>query len=131
MSKYSLPNTKISATIMEFGKGVLNALPADYSQVEMEDAMLTIITVWNAMVLDPWHNTDKNEKMVLDALSQAPKEGQLQVKRLIKRKKTKFSDDIRAVGDHWIREEQGDFIFGCEARLDIERISLNEDSLKH
>ena len=57
----------------------------------------------------------ENEKMVLDALSQAPKEGQLQVKRLIKRKKTKFSDDIRAVGDHWIREEQGDFIFGCEA----------------
>ena len=40
MSKYSLPNTKISATIMEFGKGVLNALPADYSQSEMEDAML-------------------------------------------------------------------------------------------
>ena len=38
MSKYSLPNTKISATIMEFGKGVLNALPADYSQAEMEDA---------------------------------------------------------------------------------------------
>jgi len=27
--------------------------------------------------------------------------------------------------------QQGDFIFGCEARLDIERISLNEDSLKH
>jgi len=67
------------------------------SQSEMEDAMLTIITVWNAIVLDTWHNTDKNEKKVLDALSQAPKEGQLQVKRLIKRKKTKFSDDIRAV----------------------------------
>ena len=47
---------------MEFGKGVLNALPADYSQSEMEDAMLTIITVWNAIVLDTWHNTDKNEK---------------------------------------------------------------------
>ena len=47
---------------MEFGKGVLNALPADYSQAEMEDAMLTIITVWNAIVLDTWHNTDKNEK---------------------------------------------------------------------
>ena len=54
---------------MEFGKGVLNALPADYSQAEMEDAMLTIITVWNAIVLDTWHNTDKNENMVLDRLS--------------------------------------------------------------
>ena len=30
---------------MEFGKGVLNALPADYSQAEMEDAMLTIIVL--------------------------------------------------------------------------------------
>tara|TARA_B100000446_G_scaffold75777_1_gene71666 strand:+ start:172 stop:522 length:351 start_codon:yes stop_codon:yes gene_type:complete len=116
---------------MEFGKGVLNALPADYSQSEMEDAMLTIITVWNAIVLDTWYNTNRNEKMVLDALCKAPKEDQLQVKRLIKRKKTKFSDDIRAVGEHWIREEQGEFIFGCEARLDIERISLVEDSLKH
>ena len=52
---------------MEFGKGVLNALPADYSQAEMEDAMLTIITV-KCHCIGHLAQHRQNEKMVLDAL---------------------------------------------------------------
>jgi hypothetical protein len=53
------------------------------------------------------------------------REGLLTVKRLIKRKKTKFANDLRAVGEHWVREESdGGLIFGCEARANIENIEL-------
>ena len=97
----------------------------------MENAMQLIITVWNSLVLDAWHKTDANEKRLLETISREPKMVQLEIKRLIKRKKKKFADDIRAVGEHWIREEQGEYIFGCEARLDIEKMPVHEDSPKH
>ena len=52
-------------------------------------------------------------------------------KRLLKHKKKKFSDDIRAVGEHLIREKQEEYIFGCEARLDLEKMPMHEDNPKH
>ncbi|MEC8375482.1 MAG: hypothetical protein VX078_11830, partial [Pseudomonadota bacterium] len=52
-------------------------------------------------------------------------------KRLLKHKKKKFSDDIRAVGEHLIREKQEEYIFGCEARLDMEKMPMHEDNPKH
>lgn len=95
-----LPNTKISATIMAFGESLLNALPYDHSQAEMEDAILIIITVWNSVVLDAWHKSDENERRLLHTIVNEPKPVQLEFKRLIKRKKKKFAGDIRAVGHH-------------------------------
>ena len=50
----------------------------------------------------------------------APKNVKLEMKRLIKRKKTKFANDPRAVGDFWVRESSGEITFGCEARLNVE-----------
>lgn len=126
-----LLDTKISGTITEFGKGVINALPYAHSRQDMENAMRLIITVWNSIVLDTWHKTDANEKRLLDTITSEPKPVQLEIKRLIKRKKKKFANDIRAVGNHWIREEQGEFIFGCEARLNVENIPGDENIPKH
>lgn len=108
-----LPNTKISGTIMEFGRGLINTLPQDHSRQELEAAMKIIITVWNSLVLDKWQNSNKNEAMLLETIANEPKLVQLEFKRLIKRKKKKFADDSRAVGEHWIREERGEYIFGC------------------
>ena len=87
-------------------------------------ALGSSLRIGNVYAIEPFLTVKDGSGHVVDGKTKT-------IYMLIKRKKTKFSDDIRAVGDHWIREEQGDFIFGCEARLDIERISLNEDSLKH
>jgi hypothetical protein len=61
---------------------------------------------------------------VLEALATEP-DTLLTVKRLIKRKKKKFSHDLRAVGDYWVREESdGGLIFGCTAHINIEKMDL-------
>ena len=115
-----IPNTKISQTILEFGKAIIYQLPDDSTKEEFEAAITIVITVWNTLVIDAWHKTDKHERELLEKLEAEPKQAKLEVKRLIKRKKTKFSTDLRAVGNHWIREQDGEYMFGCEARGDVE-----------
>jgi hypothetical protein len=119
------PNTKISVTIATFGKALVNQLPPDFTKEELEEVMSVVITVWNAVTFDAWNKTNEQETLVLTTLG-AEREGLLTVKRLIKRKKTKFAHDLRAVGEHWVREESdGGLIFGCEARANIENIQLS------
>lgn len=115
-----IPNTKISATILEFGKAIISELPSDFSEAEFEAAITLVITAWNAVVMDSWENSDRYESELLSALKSAPKEAQVQMIRLIKRKKNKFSLDPRGVGNHWITEKNGDLVFGCDARLNVE-----------
>jgi hypothetical protein len=118
------PNTRISLTITTFGQSLINQLPHDYNQEELEAVMAIVITVWNAVTIDAWNKTTEQETLVLTTLG-TEREGLLTVKRLIKRKKTKFANDLRAVGEHWVREESdGGLIFGCEARANIENIEL-------
>ena len=113
-------NTKISQTILEFGKHVILQLPDDHTKEEFESVIIIVISVWNAVVLDEWNKTNRFERILLSTIESAPKEAQIEIKRLLRRKKKKYGSDPRAVGDHWIREQNGEFIFGCEARLDVE-----------
>ena len=117
-----IPNTKISETILKFGKSLILSLPDDATKEEYEAAIALIITAWNAVVIDSWNKNSAFETQVLATLPSLPIEGQIEMKRLLKRKKKKFSTDLRAVGKHWVREENGQFIFGCEARLGVENI---------
>ncbi len=114
-----IPNTKISETILEFGKSLILELPAEHSKEEFEAVMTIVITTWNAVVMDVWKKINKYESELLSTIQAAPKEVQIKIKRLIKRKKSKFKfgSDPRAVGNHWIREQDGELVFGCEARL--------------
>lgn len=91
--------------------------------------MRVIIAVWNAVVLDDWNKSDKFEKELLLTMKDQPREMQIIIKRLIKRKKKKFENDPRAVGDHWVKEKHGEFVFGCEARLDLEKVAT--EGLSH
>ena len=115
-----IPNTKISETIIEFGRPVLSQLPPNPTKDEYETAIGIILTVWNAAVVDLWNDTSSNEKSILEELEVADKKAWLEVKRLFKRKKTKFGSDPRGVGEHWLREQDGEFVFGCDARLNVE-----------
>ena len=114
-----IPNTKISQTILEFGKSVILQLPDNHSKKEFESAITIVITAWNAVVMDWWNKSSRFEAELLSTLENAPKEAQIEIKRLLKRKKIKYGSDLRAVGHHWVREQNGEFLFGCEARLSI------------
>ncbi len=120
-----VPTTKISQTLLEFGKDLILSLPENHSKEEFEATMRVVISTWNAVVIDSWNKNNEGEKQLLKALDEVPKEVMIFIKRLLKRKKTKYSSDPRAVGDYWVREENGEFIFGCEARIDIEKIQAS------
>lgn len=117
-----IPNTKISQTILEFGKSVILQLPDDHTKEEFESVILIVITAWNALVMDGWNKSNRLETELLSAMENSPKEAQIEIKRLLKRKKKKYGSDPRAVGRHWVREQNSEFIFGCEARLNIENV---------
>ncbi|MEZ8695220.1 hypothetical protein AB6D15_23655 [Vibrio splendidus] len=121
-----IPNTKISQTILEFGKSVILQLPGDHTKEEFEAMLSIVITTWNSVVIDAWNKTDKYERELIERLEYAPKQVKIDVKRLIKRKKSKFSADLRAVGNHWVREKNGEYIFGCEARGNVENFPAKE-----
>ena len=117
-----IPVRKISETILDFGSAVFHFLPEDASKIEFEASARVVVCVWNAVVVDEWNKTDKNEKTLLLTLDEEPKEMQLIVKRLIKRKKKKFSNDLRGVGHYEIIDRSGELIFRAEARGDIEKM---------
>ena len=56
-----IPNTKISQTILEFGKSVILQLPDDHTKDEFESAITIVIAVWNAVVMDVWNKSNKFE----------------------------------------------------------------------
>lgn len=121
-----IPIRKISETILDFGKSIFQSLPQDASKSQFEASARVVVCAWNAVVLDTWHKTDKNEKSLLSTLSEEPKEMQLIIKRLIKRKKTKFSNDQRGVGHYEVIDRDGDLIFRAEARGDIEHMQASD-----
>ncbi|MEQ6342840.1 MAG: hypothetical protein M3A44_14635 [Gammaproteobacteria bacterium] len=101
-------------------------LPNHHTKDELETAIKIVITAWNAVVLDAWNNENHYESELVKTLDEMPKEMKIIIKRLIKRKKTMFASDPRAVGNYWVRENDGGFIFGCEARLDVENAPTTE-----
>jgi len=121
-----IPNTKISQTLLEFGKSMILQLPDDHTKEEFESAITIVITVWNALVMDGWNNSNRLETELLSAMENSPKEAQIEIRRLLKRKRKKYGSDPRAVGRHWVREQNGEFIFGCEARLNIENVPTED-----
>lgn len=75
--------------------------------------------------MDGWNKSNKFETELLSAMENVPKKTEIEIRRLLKRKKKKYGSDPRAVGNHWIREQDDEFIFGCEARLNIENASAS------
>lgn len=119
------PTRKISETILDFGKSVFLSLPDDATKKEMEASANVVVCVWNAVVLDERAKTDKNVKTLLFTLSEEPKEMQLIVKRLIKRKKKNFSSDLRGVGHFEIIDRGGELVLRAEARGDLEHMQVH------
>jgi len=111
---------------LEFGKPLIFALPPNHSKKNFELAIRIIIAAWNAVVIDSWENDNGLERELISSMQAAPKEAQIEIKRLIKRKKKKFGFDLRAVGEHWVREQDGGFVFGCEVRISVENAPYSD-----
>ncbi len=111
-----IPHSKISQTLLEFGEDILDELPNNYSKKELNSAVIILICAWNAVTIDAWEGKNNNETLLLQTLVSQPEQVQMKIKKLIARKKRDYSNDLRAIGDHWIKEQNGELVFGCEAR---------------
>ena len=107
---------QITQTILTFAQPVLVSLSKPCSKEQFAGVMRTVLTVWNAVVKDELAGGVQYETAVLATISNAAKPVQLMVKRLVKRKKTKFAEHRQIIGQHWVHEQGGEVLFGCEAQ---------------
>lgn len=120
-----IPNTKISHTILMFGKAIFNELPDGYSKSDFEIAISIVLAVWNAITIDAWNGNMDFEAVLLKAFESEQEQTKLKIKQLIERKKRHFSGDLRAVGNHWVRDNNGELVFGCDARANINALPVS------
>jgi len=120
-----IPKRKISETILDFGKTIINELSEPYTKTDFEAVIKIIVTVWNAVVLDKSNKEESYVSQLRQVFENEPSEVKLAIKRLIKRKNKKFGDDPRSVGHYWVKEKDGELVFVCEARLDISNVNFD------
>lgn len=113
------PVRKISETILDFGQPLISELGDDYGTQELEHCMRIVISAWNAVTLDDVQSTNTWTTSLFQHAEGGPVEVVSILKSLVHRKKTLFREDLRGVGEHWIKLKRGEIVFGCEAR-DVE-----------
>lgn len=109
-------SSKISETILQFGEPLIAELDESCARHEFDQCLRVVISVWNAVTLDKVEGTDRWTTSLHEHAGSGPPELNGLLQELVERKKTLFGDDVRGVGEHWIRGENGDFVFGCDAR---------------
>lgn len=121
-----IPTTKISLTLLEYAEPLINELEDDYSKSELENVLRIATCVWNACVIDQWHNTDKNVEDLKEHIS---KSGDfipaVIVDALIQRKRQSFGGDLRAITNECVVVKNGEFVVRAEARIDLQNMPVD------
>ena len=114
-----VPQRKMSETLLEFAKPLIDLLEGEASAAEMKKMIMMAVTVWNSAVLKEWSGEDRYLEMAHGLLSQADSHGpRMMFDSMYERKRQYFSDDLRAVGDFEITTDlDGRFRLHAEARL--------------
>jgi hypothetical protein len=111
-----MPNRKISDVIIEFGEPLLSQLDLE-DKFEMEGAIKLLVTIWNAVALDHQEKSRRYEDELVRLLNENSSEFNKIAFKLIKRKKRKYSNDPRTVGNYQIVEQEHGLTLRAEARL--------------
>lgn len=115
------PNTKISATLLDFGEPLLTLLGDDAAPELWRPTMKIVITVWNAYVLAmPCWGQPSTLEQLKDSIYNGTELYQLKegFEVLTRRRMEKFADDARAVGEwDFVPNRQGGYNFRCDARV--------------
>lgn len=110
------PDSKISHTILEFGRDLILSLPENHTREELEACMKIVVLVWNSVTLDTIGDNKENMTSILSLMKDEPDANILIIKRLAMRKKRVYGKDLRGVGKTWIKGSPGNYVFGCDAR---------------
>lgn len=115
----SFPESKISATFLEFAEPILGNESGSLTAEETEKALSIAFVVWNAVVYDTVHG---NTEWVTRLRKQVAQDARISVliDGLITRKQTQFGHDLRLVGKYEIVETNGEWRLRVEARSPTE-----------
>ena len=119
-----LSSRKISETLVDFAHPITRHLPRNVEAERLERQLGLAVAVWNAIVLDEWDPEGggqlRKHRASIEILDEPHRSfGLMWFDSLVKRKrKSKFRDDLRAIGSLSVREVPGgDLRIQADARL--------------
>ena len=95
----SFPNRKISETLIDFAAPIVAMLDEHTREDQIRSGFIIAVTVWNALVFDAVRGDEKYLSMLRRSLGERLDSDPM-VQTLIRRKRERFGDDMRAIGDH-------------------------------
>jgi hypothetical protein len=111
----SFPNRKISETLIDFAAPIVAMLDEHTREDQIRSGFIIAVTVWNALVFDAVRGDEKYLSMLRRSLGERLDSDPM-VQTLIRRKRERFGDDMRAIGDHTVTYQGGDLRVWAEAR---------------
>ena len=109
------PDRKISETFIDFAAPFVAMIDENTTQSQVEQGFKIAFTVWNAVVIDTVNNNDHFVSTLHGLISSEP-EGRALIDQLIARKRERFADDLRLIGNCRLTYDKGDLHVWAEAR---------------
>ena len=111
------PVRKISETLLDFAHPFIEMIDENTTQQDIENGLIIAVTVWNSMVFEVIQNDPSYfEKLRNLIVEDDNPEGWMMMENLIKRKREKFADDLRAISDLSVTYSNGNLNVRAEAR---------------
>ena len=111
------PVRKISETLLDFAHPFIEMIDGSTTQQDIENGLTLAITVWNSLVFEVVQNDPLHLEKLRDSILESDNpEGWMMMEDLIKRKREKFTDDLRAISDFSVTYSNGNLNVRAEAR---------------
>lgn len=114
-SRIKIPDRKISETFLEFAEPLLVPLGPRATEDEMNQALQIAFAVWNAVDYETANDDTHYLKMLQDLTAGQPDVAAI-VNQLIERKRHRFGNDHRLVGNFKLTIQEGELNLRAEAR---------------
>ena len=112
---HSSPNTKISEAFLRFVEPLIEPAGLEINKEHFSQALEIGFLVWNSVVYDNVAGNDEHVSNIRKLMSSDPAIAGL-INELIRRKKTKFSEDDCLIGQYELRNKNGEWNVWAEAR---------------
>jgi hypothetical protein len=111
------PVRKISETLLDFAHPFIEIIDENTTQQDIENGLIIAVTVWNSLVFEVVQNNPSHLMNLRNSIleNDNPQEWMM-MENLIKRKREKFADDLRAISDFSVTYSKGNLNVRAEAR---------------
>jgi len=118
MMSHSIPDRKISETLMNFVKPLLEKVDENTTKNQIEKGIQLAVTVWNAVVLDRLRENNTFKDSLRKKVTEDIPQGSELIEMLINRKHKYFSEDIRMITNFEVFYKKGYLNISATGTLD-------------